>query len=52
MQSFVSTKNQTVNIGVQDELRRVGVELVLVPLDSAASMRRTRTGDYAMFAFS
>ncbi|KAA5835112.1 ABC transporter substrate-binding protein [Saccharopolyspora hirsuta] len=52
VQSFVSTKNQTVNIGVQDELRRVGVELVLVPLDSAASMRRTRTGDYGMFAFS
>ncbi|GAA4617180.1 ABC transporter substrate-binding protein [Saccharopolyspora hordei] len=52
VQSFVSAKNQTVNIGVQDELRRVGVELVLVPLDSAASMRRTRTGEYGMFAFS
>ncbi|WP_433872772.1 ABC transporter substrate-binding protein [Saccharopolyspora sp. CA-218241] len=52
VQSFVSTKNRTVNIGVQDQLRRVGVELVLAPLDSAASMGRTRTGDYDVFAFS
>lgn len=52
VQSFVSPEHHAVDIGVQDALKQVGVEMRLLPLDSAASQGRTRGGDYDMFAFS
>ncbi|MEU6996448.1 ABC transporter substrate-binding protein [Streptomyces sp. NPDC046465] len=51
VQSVLTGDNQIVTIGIQDALRKVGVELKLTPLDSASSMDRTATGDYDVFAF-
>lgn len=51
VKTFVSAQNHTFDVGVQDALKQVGIELKLVPLDSASSIRRTREGDYDIFAF-
>ncbi|WP_019074869.1 ABC transporter substrate-binding protein [Streptomyces hokutonensis] len=51
VQSFVSSDNQSIAVGVQDALKKAGVELRLIPLDSASSMDRTVKGDYDVFAF-
>ncbi|MET0135058.1 MAG: ABC transporter substrate-binding protein [Kibdelosporangium sp.] len=52
VQTFVSAEHHTLDVAVQDALKQVGVELALVPLDSASSQGRTRGGDYDVFAFS
>jgi peptide/nickel transport system substrate-binding protein len=52
VQTFVSAEHHTFDVAVQDALKQVGIELVLVPLDSASSQGRTRSGDYDVFAFS
>ncbi|MEU3837212.1 ABC transporter substrate-binding protein [Streptomyces microflavus] len=51
VKTFVSAQNHTFDVGVQDALKQVGIELKLVPLDSATSMQRTSKGDYDIFAF-
>ncbi|MFE9611157.1 ABC transporter substrate-binding protein [Streptomyces sp. NPDC006012] len=51
VQSFVSSDNQSIAIGIQDALKKVGIALDLIPVDSATSMDRTAKGDYDMFAF-
>ncbi|MFE7558081.1 ABC transporter substrate-binding protein [Kitasatospora sp. NPDC057500] len=52
VQTFVSAQNHTFDVGVQDALKQVGIELKLVPLDSAGSIGRTGKGDYDVFAFA
>ncbi|MEV7783088.1 ABC transporter substrate-binding protein [Kitasatospora sp. NPDC088351] len=52
VQTFVSAQNHTFDVGVQDALKQVGIELKLVPLDSAGSTGRTGKGDYDVFAFA
>jgi peptide/nickel transport system substrate-binding protein len=51
VKTFVSAQNHTFDVGVQDALKQVGIELRLVPLDSASSIERTSKGDYDIFAF-
>ncbi|MEE1825424.1 ABC transporter substrate-binding protein [Streptomyces sp. BE20] len=52
VQTFVSAQNHTFDVGIQDALKQVGIELKLVPLDSAGSIGRTGKGDYDVFAFA
>lgn len=52
VQSFVTPEHHALDVGVQDALKQIGVELRLLPMDSAASQGRTRGGDYDVFAFS
>ncbi|GGY13505.1 peptide ABC transporter [Streptomyces minutiscleroticus] len=51
VKTFVSAQNHTFDVGVQDALKQVGIELKLLPLDSASSIERTTKGDYDLFAF-
>lgn len=52
VQTFASAGNQALAVAVQDGLKHVGIELQLLPMDSASSMERTSTGDYDVFSFS
>lgn len=52
VQTFVSADNLTINSAVQDQLKQVGIELVLLPMDSASSIGRTREGNYDVFSFA
>ncbi|MDX6353245.1 MAG: peptide/nickel transport system substrate-binding protein [Streptomyces sp.] len=52
VQTFVSAQNHTFDIGVQDALKQVGIELRLLPLDSASCIERTGSGNYDVFAFN
>src|SRR5690606_7644781 len=49
VQSFVTPEHHALDVGVQDAPTQIGVELRLIPMDSAASQRRTRGCYYTMF---
>ncbi|GHJ38962.1 ABC transporter substrate-binding protein [Streptomyces sp. TS71-3] len=49
---YTKTEQQTYDTAVQDQLKKVGIELKLVPLDVGAYAPRRNEGDYDMIAFA